>query len=250
MKGYRRKEPLAGSLAILLLFCCGCTVTAPETVPPADTAETSTVPETETTERADTTETMERDPEIPVALTETLYIESLGKTLYYPESWTETARIQTGYTLEGDRIAGFSLYEITANRVWKRKNAENEEGRVLYMFAVPVEKEDTIPYADEEKTFTPRMQAAIGRDETYIYFVGVPSDVQFLLEPTTVAMDVSAEEIRESQENYSRLQEESKYVLAAFLTKNDITINEQVKPMDGFGVYDLQIALQMRDRDH
>ena len=31
--------------------------------------------------------------EIPVALTETLYIESLGKTLYYPESWTETARI-------------------------------------------------------------------------------------------------------------------------------------------------------------
>lgn len=63
-------------------------------------------------------------------------------------------------------------------------------------------------------------------------------------------VEVSAEEIRESQENYSRLQEESKYVLAAFLTKNDITINEQVKAMDAFSVYDLQITLQMRDSDH
>lgn len=250
MKGYRRKEPLVGSLAILLLFCCGCTVTAPETVPPADTAETSTVPETETTERADTTESMEREPEIPVALTETLYIESLGKTLYYPESWTETALFQTGYTLERDRIAGFTLYEATTYRVWKRKNVEFEVGRVLYMFAVPVEKEDTILYSDEEKTFTPRMQAAIGRDETYIYFVGVPTDVQFLMETTIPFVEVSAEEIQESQENYSRLQEESKYVLAAFLTKNDITINEQVKAMDEFSVYDLQIALQMRDSDH
>ena len=123
-------------------------------------------------------------------------------------------------------------------------------GRVLYMFAVPLEKEDTILYADEEKIVTWRMQTAIGRDETYIYFVGVPTDVQFLMETTIPFVEVSAEEIRESQENYRRLQEESKYVLAAFLTKNDITINEQVKAMDGFGVYDLQIALQMRDSDH
>lgn len=148
-------------------------------------------------------------------LTEQIKNEYFGLTLTIPEHWNEIAVIsiepeKSHISHETERALAFTLYEKIAytDRI--------QTGHVWYLQAYPVGTE--FEY-DIEGVITVNGRFVIGTDDNYIYLIGFPTGVEYLMDDTDVR------KLTESQIRYHQLQEESKSVLKVFLKKNDIIEN-------------------------
>ena len=151
----------------------------------------------------------------PVQLTEKIVNENFGLSLMVPEYWKNIAFVSTETedpaSSASGKVLAFSLYEkISSGAVW-------------YLQAYPVGTEFEYE-VDGVETVNGRL--VIGADDRYMYLIGFPTGVEYLMDNTDPA------KLTESRVRYYQLEEESRIVLANFLEVNGITANEDCSIQD------------------
>ena len=139
-----------------------------------------------------------------------------GLSLWVPEGWADMAVVTARDSVwSGESVPGFDVYERLAH------DADPYTGRVWDVRALTrAQFQSAFGDADWSEILG-ASSYVIGSDDTYIYLLSTPTDVQFLVEdPTSMAQ-------------YELLRDQSQAVLEDFLSRNGITPNPDCPDADG-----------------
>ena len=142
--------------------------------------------------------------------------EAGGLSLWVPAGWADMAVVTARNSVwSGDSVPGFDIYERLAH------DADSNTGLVWNVRALTrAQFQSAFGDADWSEILG-ASSYVIGSDDTYIYLLSTPTDVQFLVEdPTSMAQ-------------YELLQDQSQAVLEDFLSRNSITPNPDCPDADG-----------------
>ena len=139
-----------------------------------------------------------------------------GLSLWVPAGWADMAVVTARDSVwSGASVPGFDVYERLAH------DADPYTGRVWDVRALTrTQFQSAFGDADWSEILG-ASSYVIGSDDTYIYLLSTPTDVQFLVEdPTSMAQ-------------YELLLDQSQAVLEDFLSRNGITPNPDCPDADG-----------------
>ena len=139
-----------------------------------------------------------------------------GLSLWVPAGWADMAVVTARDSVwSGESVPGFDVYERLAHE------ADPNTGRVWDVRALTrAQFQSAFGDADWSEILG-ASSYVIGSDDTYIYLLSTPTDVQFLVEdPTSMAQ-------------YELLRDQSQAVLEDFLSRNGITPNPDCPDADG-----------------
>ena len=139
-----------------------------------------------------------------------------GLSLWVPAGWADMAVVTARDSVwSGASVPGFDVYERLAH------DADPYTGRVWDVRALTrTQFQSAFGDADWSEILG-ASSYVIGSDDTYIYLLSTPTDVQFLVEdPTSMAQ-------------YELLRDQSQAVLEDFLSRNGITPNPDCPDADG-----------------
>ena len=139
-----------------------------------------------------------------------------GLSLWVPAGWADMAVVTARDSVwSGASVPGFDVYERLAH------DADPYTGRVWDVRALTrAQFQSAFGDADWSEILG-ASSYVIGSDDTYIYLLSTPTDVQFLVEdPTSMAQ-------------YELLRDQSQAVLEDFLSRNGITPNPDCPDADG-----------------
>lgn len=145
----------------------------------------------------------------------TVYTAS-GLSLWVPAGWADMAVVTARNSVwSGESVPGFDVYERLAH------DADSNTGLVWNVRALTrAQFQSAFGDADWSEILG-ASSYVIGSDDTYIYLLSTPTDVQFLVEdPTSMAQ-------------YELLRDQSQAVLEDFLSRNSITPNPDCPDADG-----------------
>ena len=145
----------------------------------------------------------------------TVYTTS-GLSLWVPAGWADMAVVTARNSVwSGGSVPGFDVYERLAHE------ADPNTGLVWNVRALTrAQFQSAFGDADWSEILG-ASSYVIGSDDTYIYLLSTPTDVQFLVEdPTSMAQ-------------YALLRDQSQAVLEDFLSRNSITPNPDCPDADG-----------------
>ena len=139
-----------------------------------------------------------------------------GLSLWVPAGWADMAVVTARDSVwSGASVPGFDVYERLAH------DADPYTGRVWDVRALTrTQFQSAFGDADWSEILG-ASSYVIGSDDTYIYLLSTPTDVQFLVDnPTSMAQ-------------YELLRDQSQAVLEDFLSRNGITPNPDCPDADG-----------------
>ena len=139
-----------------------------------------------------------------------------GLSLWVPAGWADMAVVTARDSVwSGESVPGFDVYERLAHE------ADPNTGLVWNVRALTrTQFQSAFGDADWSEILG-ASSYVIGSDDTYIYLLSTPTDVQFLVEdPTSMAQ-------------YALLRDQSQLVLEDFLSRNGITPNPDCPDADG-----------------
>ena len=139
-----------------------------------------------------------------------------GLSLWVPAGWADMAVVTARDSVWfGASVPGFDVYERLAH------DADPYTGRVWDVRAL-TRAQFLSTYGDTDwSEILGASSYVIGSDDTYIYLLSTPTDVQFLVDnPTSMAQ-------------YELLRDQSQAVLEDFLSRNGITPNPDCPDADG-----------------
>ena len=139
-----------------------------------------------------------------------------GLSLWVPAGWADMAVVTARDSVwSGASVPGFDVYERLAH------DADPYTGRVWDVRAL-TRAQFRSAFGDADwSEILGASSYVIGSDDTYIYLLSTPTDVQFLVEdPTSMAQ-------------YALLRDQSQAVLEDFLSRNGITPNPDCPDADG-----------------
>lgn len=139
-----------------------------------------------------------------------------GLSLWVPAGWADMAVVTARDSVwSGESVPGFDVYERLAHE------ADPNTGLVWNVRALTrAQFQSAFGDADWSEILG-ASSYVIGSDNTYIYLLSTPTDVQFLVEdPTSMAQ-------------YELLRDQSQAVLEDFLSRNGITPNPDCPDADG-----------------
>ena len=139
-----------------------------------------------------------------------------GLSLWVPAGWADMAVVTARDSVwSGASVPGFDVYERLAH------DADPYTGRVWDVRALTRTQFQSAFGDAEWSEILGASSYVIGSDDTYIYLLSTPTDVQFLVEdPTSMAQ-------------YELLRDQSQAVLEDFLSRNGITPNPDCPDADG-----------------
>ena len=142
--------------------------------------------------------------------------EASGLSLWVPAGWADMAVVTARDSVwSGESVPGFDVYERLAH------DADPYTGRVWDVRALTrTQFQSAFGDADWSEILG-ASSYVIGSDDTYIYLLSTPTDVQFLVEdPTSMAQ-------------YELLRDQSQTVIEGFFFRNGITPNPDCPDADG-----------------
>ena len=139
-----------------------------------------------------------------------------GLSLWVPEGWADMAVVTAEDAVwSGGSVPGFDVYERLAH-------TSNPDTGLVWNLRALTRAQFQAAFGDADwSEILGASSYVIGSDDTYIYLLSTPTDVQFLVEdPTSMAQ-------------YELLRNQSQTVLEDFLSRNGITPNPDCPDADG-----------------
>ncbi len=139
-----------------------------------------------------------------------------GLSLWVPEGWADMAVVTARNSVwSGESVPGFDVYERLAH-------TSNPDTGLVWNVRALTRAQFQAAFGDADwSEILGASSYVIGSDDTYIYLLSTPTDVQFLVEdPTSMAQ-------------YELLRDQSQAVLEDFLSRNGITPNPDCPDADG-----------------
>lgn len=221
-----------GIILLAALLCSsavtGCTGDSQDTeTKTSDTVDTTMQDETDETEdeetdtdeseeETDEPEDEETEAETTLDFTASITDPTTGRTLSYPTHWDEIGVVTTKEFQdenEPDLISGLYVQE--------REAYEARNGETGHVWALLLWDKNTEMLYEEgrEGAYTVSGAYVIGSDDEYLYVLGFPSGVEWLMDYDDVNNKTT------SEIKYKQLMNESEEVLAHFMEENGITPN-------------------------
>ena len=139
-----------------------------------------------------------------------------GLSLWVPEGWADMAVVTAEDAVwSGGSVPGFDVYERLAH-------TSNPDTGLVWNLRALTRAQFQAAFGDADwSEILGASSYVIGSDDTYIYLLSTPTDVQFLVEdPTSMAQ-------------YELLRDQSQTVIEGFFFRNGITPNPDCPDADG-----------------